>query len=317
LRQRDRLEETLRVVTLASLSNSYVEGTASKLGLCGQTIRNRLKQQDPSRFFAANADVVRKMRAKGAFSKPVTIAVDAHDEMFYGDRSADGVAGTQFKKGSNYAYRFATASVLADGQRITVAAVPFTTGPVVDHVRRLMEQVSTLGIKVKYLLFDRGYCSSGLIRYLESVGMKYVVHMITGGRLNAGEDRAYTMGSHSKRKGERVTFRLVTVAENGLIYAFATNLGMPPKGIRKAFGERWGIETSYRMIRQFLPKTTTKLHRMRVLYFFMAVLLYNLWVLLNFRGSLKEGHSIVEAVKLDVILFILATMEAFSGVVGG
>ena len=72
------------------------------------------------------------------------------------------------------------------------------------------------------------------------------------------------------------------------------------------------------MIRQFLPRTTTKLHRMRVLYFYTAVLLYHLWVLMNFsRWSLKEGHSIVEAVKLDVILFILATMEAFSGVVGG
>ena len=45
---------------------------------------------------------------------------------------------------------------------------------------------------------------------------------------------------------------------------------------------------------------------MRVLYFFMAVLLYNLWVLLNFG---KDGYVVVEAVKPEASLFLLATRE--------
>src|SRR5208337_3580455 len=65
LRKEDRLEETLRVVTLAAMNNSYVEGTASALRQCGQTIRNRLKRQDPSRFFSANRELVDKMRSMG------------------------------------------------------------------------------------------------------------------------------------------------------------------------------------------------------------------------------------------------------------
>jgi len=314
LGQKDRLEGTLRVVTLAAMNGSYVEGTASSLGLCGQTIRNRLKRQDPSRFFQVNKQLVDRLRSIGALSMPVPLAIDTHDEMFYGDPSAAGVTGTRNRKGTNYAYKFATASVLVNGKRMTVAVVPFTTGPMVDHVRRLMDQVSSLGIKVKYLLFDRGYHSVGLIRYLESAGIKYVIHLIGRMHAVAGEDRSYTTDSHSRRKGEQATFRLVTLMGKGLLYAFATNMTATPKGIRKTFRRRWGIETSYRMIRSFLPRTTTKLYRIRVLYFYTAVLLYNLWVLLNFG---KAGHVIVEAVKLDVTLFILATVETCCEVVGG
>ncbi|MGC9209140.1 MAG: hypothetical protein ACP5GH_04755 [Nitrososphaeria archaeon] len=58
------------------------------------------------------------------------------------------------------------------------------------------------------------------------------------------------------------------------------------------------IETSYRMINQFLPKTTSKNYSLRKLYFYLAVLFYNIWVLLNY----KHKRVIVEHVKLTVIL---------------
>jgi len=313
----DRLEDTLRVVTLAAMNNAYVEGTAANLGLCGQTIRNRLRQQDPSIFFQANKGLIGRMRSMGAFSRPVPLAIDTHDEMFYGDPASDGVVGTQRRRGASYAYRFATASVLTDGQRVTVAVVPLTTGPVVDHVRRLMEQVLSLGIGVKYALLDRGYYSADLIRYLQSAGIGFIIHVLAHTHLEAGQGRLYTSKSHRKRKGEQVTFRLATMIEGDELYAFATNLGLAPKGIRSAFRKRWGIGTAYRMIRMFLPKTTSKAYRTRVLYFFTAVLLYNLWVFMNFRKGMRmrkgkgdEKHTIVEAVKLEVALFILAAAEA-------
>jgi len=44
-----------------------------------------------------------------------------------------------------------------------------------------------------------------------------------------------------------------------------------------------GIETSYRMINPFLPKTTSKLYSLRKLYFYLAVLLYNIWVFINYK----------------------------------
>ena len=62
------------------------------------------------------------MKQKGALNKPLVVAIDWHDEMYYGDPKAKGVVGTQHKNGSNHAYRYATISVLYNGQRLTLAA---------------------------------------------------------------------------------------------------------------------------------------------------------------------------------------------------
>ena len=48
IKARDR-ESIKKVIVLSSIMNSYVEGTASSIDVCGQTVRNNLKQQDPER----------------------------------------------------------------------------------------------------------------------------------------------------------------------------------------------------------------------------------------------------------------------------
>ena len=68
--------------------------------------------------------------------------------------------------------------------------------------------------------------------------------------------------------------------------------------------KRWGIETSYRMIGQFYPKTTSNSYAVRVFYFVLAVLLYNVWVLLNAR--VKE-HVIVIRLKLSCLWSLQST----------
>ena len=42
------------------------------------------------------------------------------------------------------------------------------------------------------------------------------------------------------------------------------------------------------MINQFLPKTTSKLYSLRKLYFYLAVLLCNIWVFMK----LKKGEKV-------------------------
>ena len=105
-------DNLIRVLLLASVNNGYVEGSSKFLGLCGQTVRNHLRYQDPSRFLHVNRVLISRMRRLGAFSKPLILAIDWHDEMYYGDPGADGVVGTRPKKGSHYAYRFIVFSVM-------------------------------------------------------------------------------------------------------------------------------------------------------------------------------------------------------------
>jgi len=93
----------------------------------------------------------------------------------------------------------------------------------------------------------------------------------------------YTTSSKRKKQNEQATFRTVAVKCKKELLVFATNTDLKPKSIRRMFRKRWAIETSYRMINQFLPKTTSKLYSLRKLYFYLAVLLYNIWVFMNYK----------------------------------
>jgi hypothetical protein len=52
--------------------------------------------------------------------------------------------------------------------------------------------IEELGLHVKLLLFERGYYLFDLIRYLDSCGLKYIMHIPWWGvSLGAGVDRLY------------------------------------------------------------------------------------------------------------------------------
>jgi len=103
------------------------------------------------------------------------------------------------------------------------------------------------------------------------------------GKFKDGDDLIYKTNSKRKRPDEQATVRIVAVKYKKELLVFATNTDLKPKSIRRMFRKRWAIETSYRMINQFLPKTTSKLYSLRKLYFYLAVLLYNIWVFMNYK----------------------------------
>lgn len=252
------------------------------------------------------------MKKRGALSKPLTLAIDWHDIMYYGNPSSQGVVGAVRKNGSNLAYRFATASVLVNKERVTLAVAPMLDKCILGHVKRLLNCVLGLGLSIKLLLFDRGYYSVDLIRYLDSAKTKYIMHIPWFGKpLKAQEDRNYTTTTHNKRSSQQATFRLVTLRQKAKLLIFATNTSLKPRRLKKTFRKRWGIETSYRMIGMFLAKTTSKLYSLRLLYFFLAVVLYNLWVLWNFRRRrVVSAHVLKHAVRLSLVLSWLPDLDA-------
>jgi hypothetical protein len=110
-----------------------------------------------NKLLQANQQIVKEMKKKGALTKPLILAVDWHDEMYYGNPATEGIVGARPKQGSCFAYRFATISVLQNGERLTLAAVPMLDRCVFWHVKRLLDCVFELGLSVELLLFDRGY----------------------------------------------------------------------------------------------------------------------------------------------------------------
>ena len=238
--------------------------------------------------------------------------MDWHDEMYYGNPKAEGVVGAVRKNGSNHAYRLATASVLLNGERLTLAVTPMLDRSVLWHVKHLLTYIFELGLSIKLLLLDRGYYSTVLIRFLDDSGIKYIMHIPRLGKpLKAGEEQMYTTTTHKRRRVQQATFRRVAVQQKGKVLLFATNTSLNPKRLHKTFRKRWGIETSYRLIGLFLAKTTSKLYGLRKLFFFLAVVLYNLWVLRNFRRRLHVSVcALKHVVCLSLVLCWLPDLEA-------
>lgn len=298
-------DAVLVTTILASLTNSYVEGSARFASVSGQTVRNHLKRQNPSGLVRVNDDVVAKLSSAGALSKKCILAIDTHDIMYYGDAGAEGVIGTQPRRSSHWAYKFGSISIILEGERLTLAAVPVMHEPRVKHVKKLIEHALLLGIRPRIVLLDGAYNSAWVINYLNSTGLKYIIRIaapIDG--IKPADDFTYTSRGNRRRKEEQATFRLVAVNERDRggkvrLFVFATNTNLKPRRIRRLFRKRWGIETSYRMINKFLARTTSKLHALRILYFYLAILLYNLWVMLNYH---EASRIIADSLKVYVVL---------------
>ncbi|MCL5877933.1 MAG: transposase [Candidatus Bathyarchaeota archaeon] len=304
-------KDTTKTLILAAIDNNYIEECAQNLNLCGQTARNHLKQLNPQKLLQINQQTITKMKQKGALSKPLIIAIDWHDEMYYGDPHARDVVGTQHKNGSNHAYRYATVSVLWNSQRLTMAAVPMMRKSKLWHVKYLLKCVFDLGLTVKLVLLDRGYFSTQVIRYLDASKISYIMHIPWHkDPLKAGLDVVYTTTTHKRSAFEQASFRLVTMRQSKRLLVFATNTLFKPRRLKELFRRRWGIETSYRLIGLFLAKTTSRLYRLRLLFFFLAVVLYNLWVLWNFRRRRRvRAYALKNAVRLCLVLSWLPDIE--------
>jgi putative transposase len=245
---------------------------------------------------------VEKFVRELGIDRPIPVAIDWHDVMYYG-KATDMVIGTQHKDGSCHAYEFLTASILVDKQRLIIAVMPVDSRRgKLRLVKPILGRMKRLGLKIRYIAFDKGFLSNELLKYLEDEGIKYILHF-PARKKTEGIERdsriAYKTNNHRDYKNN-LEFDLVCAYDEGeeREYLFATNLHYSPKRILDLFKSRWGIETGYRMANQFLIKTTSKNYGVRLCYYMFACLMYNCWVMYNF----SKGHTTVIGIKLCLIL---------------
>lgn len=225
------------------------------------------------------------------------------------------VNGTRPKDGSCYAYQYMSASILVDDRRLTVALIPIKSREhLLSYVEYALAQIRNMGIEVKYLLFDGGFSSVSLPIYLQKQGYRYILHF-TPNRLTKrmdlkdGESSMYPCGDDDDDE----SFKLVRAddSETNIKYLFATNMDCKSKRILKRYKQRWGVETSYRKHNEFLARTTSKNYVVRLLYYSVAVCIYNCWCLLNaLQGQERGGeHIMVLEVKLTLLFMFFLLVQ--------
>jgi len=219
----------------------------------------------------------------------VTLAIDFHDDRYYGKKDDDGVVGTKPERGTCYAFRIATIDIVMHGLRFTIAELPFKKGmknaDIVEHLIRKVEKY----VEIKEVLLDGGFYEADVIERLKKLKVEYIIRADKSKKLNkrlkrANKERGYRTPWTVNKRAETTLVAFYAKKKNGKKkewHAWVTNSYASPKKICKLYKRRWGIETGYRVKGNFQANTCSKNFTVRVMYSLLAICLYNLWVLIN------------------------------------
>lgn len=312
-RKGDLIDLTLHT----ALMNSYAEGLAETLREhkhvpTSETLLDYFKAATVEDILeTAEVQIgrcVQTLKKKGIALKRVAIAFDWHDRAYYGSPNTEGVVGTKPKRGTSYAFSFLTVSVITPGKRLVISVLPLRGRKdlpeivlgLLGHIRRYVKRIA-------YVAFDNGFQDSELLKGLLEKGPPFILPLRKTVKLR----KRWKWNRYAHRFIHRTQGIEVDVVEatdaKGWRYFLATNLTATPKKTLKLYKKRWGIETSYRKIGEFLPKTTSRSYTIRVFYFALAVLLYNVWIILNAHA---EKHIKVIKLKLLCLWFLFSSLPA-------
>jgi Transposase DDE domain len=249
------------------------------------------------------------------------------------------------KSGTSHFHAYATAYVIRNGQRFTVALTSVTRSEALaDVLKRVLRIAARAGVRPHYLLLDRGFCSVEVIRYLQAARQAWLMPLtlrgrkpghpqgVSGSRQFATWKRSgwgrYTM---TNAAGRRATFAVCVKCRNrrgerdrrgreALVYAWGGALrACSPTWMKETYRSRFGIETSYRQLNQARIRTCTRNPLLRLLYVAVALILRNVWVWLHWEllAERRRGRRRIDLGALSfrqMLLWLQHHAEACLGI---
>lgn len=203
----------------------------------------------------------------------------------------------QAKSGTTHFHAYATVSIVHSKRRYVVALFFVEKGEtMVEVVRRTLNRVKRLGIRVRRVYLDKAFCAVEVFRTLDRRKLSYVVPIPKRGKSGGvrrlfSEPRSYattyTISSqeHGDYTVQAVALRRYSKGKYGrhgvqwFAYAVA---GLParmqPRQVFELYRQRFGIETSYRQMNEVRARTSSRNPILRLLLVGIAFILVNLYV---------------------------------------
>jgi Transposase DDE domain len=275
------------------------------------------------------------------------IAIDLHLIPYHGRHlhDEDEVYRSKAKDGTSHFHAYATAYVIRQGRRYTVALASVRKGqPLQEVIRELLRQAAKARVRPRYLLLDRGFCSVAVLRYLQHARHRFLMPLPLRGRKpehpkgpsgsrvfgcwkSSGWAR-YTLTNDQK---QRATVEVCVKCRNrrgerdkhgreALVYAYGG--GLLPSSfawVKETYRTRFAIETTYRQLRQARIRTCTPDPLLRLLYVGIALILRNVWVWLHWEvlSHRRRGGRRLDLAQLTfrgMLLWLQHLAEAVLGV---
>jgi putative transposase len=296
------------IVLKASVEGRAIEGTCNDLDVApaGVTIRTYLNKVLPvtelQRIERQLQTQLQTRLPHRLWRAPRELAGDFHNEPFYGKSPLlrQYACRGEAHAGTTWFYRVATAYVIHDGVPYTVALTfVLAEDTALAVLKRLLQQVTGLGLQIGCLYLDKGFCVNPILTYLENTGQPAILACAIRGKTRGtralckgrrsyfttytfpeGTDPAHSarmavVRTYQKKKGKRKAVWLLYVVIHVKV--------RDPQTIRARYRARFGIETSYRCMRDTHASTTSRNPALRFFLIGLAFLLVNLWVVLRWH----------------------------------
>ena len=275
--------------------------------------------------------------------RPQRIAIDIRQVPYHGEPLCESseIRRGQSRRGTTRFHDYATAYLVRQGYRFTLAMVWMRQGDALtDVLRTLLRQVRQTGVQVRLVLLDRGFFSAEIVRYLQAARTPFLMPLRASGRrprdkrqaqrgaMRFFEQKHSGWARHTWRggrgRGPRATINVCICCRNDagrkgrrgrhtLAYAY---WGFRPGSIawiRQTYRRRFGIETSYRQMERARIRTSTRDPLRRLLFAGLALLLRNAWVWLHLM-RLASRHGAVVKLHLERLRFtdLLQKLQTFA-----
>jgi putative transposase len=325
------------ILLVAAARQCTIESACSELesGPGGETVRQYLNAQlMPDRLPELEASLNEALVSQipeRLHRKDQDIAIDLHDRPYYGKTSQEEglwVRG-RAKAGTTRFYRVATAYVIRNGLRVTLALHFYLpTDDIVGIVEVLAKRVESLEISINRLLLDKGFDGIDVQNYLRQSGIPSLIACSIRGK--TGGTRALCQGrksystTHTFRNRTEKTESTANIAvcrvfttnkrtgrmerrADWLVFILI-NLDLTPKQARRLYRRRFGVETSYRCAGQVRAWTTSTNPALRFVLIGLSFFLQNVWLLLRWLYTQipRRGRR-----RLDTKRFKLARFARF------
>jgi len=297
------VHDLLDLLLLMAAATASLFATVQRyFGFSHETARQALQANLPTRDELV-AGLVRALHAVANFSRQDRrrrwlLAIDTHNVAYYGRHNAFVVGGPK-KQGTKWFFSYATAVLLHQHRRYTVALCPVSpkTKPH-EIVRTLLDQIVERGLKIRGVALDSAFDSGETLLLLQERRLAYTVPLRRKGNTRNARNRCFE-GRHGlvrwvewKTEITRRQVRTRTLLWKGRpqtrVFAFqgwngtrARNLHHQARQQLRLYRQRFGIETSYRQKNQAQAFTTSSDPVYRLLLEGIGYLLRQVWVALT------------------------------------
>jgi hypothetical protein len=294
-------EQTWNVLIKAASEGRSVEAVCKETTdvVAGNTMREHLKVALP---LGGLRDQEREMNAALVSAIPpdmprggLEVAIDTHDEPYYGktEEILSYTRKTKAHRGTTRFFRIASAYVIWREIRLTLALTyVLPEDSTASVVELLLQRLQDIGIHATVLYLDKGFCCGEVITLLQRRqqaavlacpirGKKGGIRALCRGRGSYTTDYTFTDGTQvrlvlvqsripdprngNKRRRKWLAFVLV-------------RLTWTPNKVFQKYRRRFGIESSYRILRQAKARTNSRNIALRFFLLALALLIQNVWM---------------------------------------